>query len=94
MIIFCIFLSIIIGWMYLRTRSTWSAALAHGSINAWGGLPIIFLLPGFDTAIGGTILSATGLIVLALFVGLLVLTKGLPVGTEQPGISVSPAPTE
>jgi len=84
MIIFCTFLSIIIGWIYLRTRSPWSAAIAHGSLNAWGGLAIVFLVPGFDTAFGGTIASMTGFIVLALFVGLLIFTKGLPVGKEKP----------
>jgi uncharacterized protein len=82
MIIFCIFLSIIIGWMYLRTRSPWVAAIAHSSINAWAALPVVFLVPGFDTAIGGMILSVTGFIVLALFVGLLLVTKGLPVGAD------------
>ena len=84
MIIFCVFLSIIIGWIYLRTRSPWSAAIAHGSLNAWGGLAIVFLVPGFDTALGGTITSVTGFIILALFVGLLVFSKGLPVRTEEP----------
>lgn len=82
MTIFCIFLSIIVGWMYLRTRSPWAAAIAHGSINAWAALPVVFLVPGFDTAVGGMILSATGFVVLALFIGLLMLTKGLPVEEE------------
>jgi membrane protease YdiL (CAAX protease family) len=84
MIIFCIFLSVIIGWMYLRTRSPWSAAIAHGSVNAWGGLAIVFLIPGFDTAFGGTLPSITGIALLALLVGLLIITKGLPVGEEEP----------
>ncbi|HSM72487.1 MAG TPA: hypothetical protein VK851_13170, partial [Anaerolineales bacterium] len=66
------------------TRSPWSAAIAHGSLNAWGGLAIVFLVPGFDTALGGTITSVTGFIILALFIGLLMFTKGLPVGTEEP----------
>lgn len=86
MIVFCIFLSIIIGWMYLRTRSPWSAAIAHGSLNAWGGLALVFLVPGFDTAFGGTIASMTGFIVLALFIGLLMFTKGIPVGTEESAV--------
>ena len=84
MIAFCIFLSIIIGWMYLRTRSPWSAAIAHGSLNAWGGLAVVFLVPGFDTAFGGAIVSVTGFIILALFIGLLMFTKGLPVGMVEP----------
>ena len=86
MIIFCIFLSIIIGWMYLRTRSPWSAAIAHGSLNAWGGLALVFLVPGFDTAFGGTIASMTGFIILAGFIGLLMFTKGIPVGAEESAV--------
>jgi len=83
MIVFCIFLSVIFGWIYLRTQSTWSVAVAHSSINAWGGLAIVFLVPGFDTAFGGSIASITGFIVLALFIVFLMLTKGLPVGLEK-----------
>jgi membrane protease YdiL (CAAX protease family) len=79
MIVFCILLGIIIGWMYLNTRSPWVAALAHGSINAWAGLPYMFLKPGFDTAIGGMLTSVPGWLVMGLFIGWLALTKRLPV---------------
>ncbi len=79
MILFCVLLSIIFGWMYLNARSPWVAAIAHGSINAWGGLPLVFLAPGFNTLFGGTITSLTGLGVLGLFGLLLALTKVLPV---------------
>lgn len=78
MIIFCILLGIIIGWMYLNTRSPWVAGIAHGSLNAWAGLPYLFILPGFDTALGGTVTSSIGLLVMGLFVGWLILTKRLP----------------
>ena len=79
MTVFCILLGIIIGWMYLKARSPWVAALAHGSINAWAGLPFLFLKPGFDTALGGTLTSIPGWLVMALFIGWLMLTKRLPV---------------
>ncbi|MBN1449848.1 MAG: CPBP family intramembrane metalloprotease [Anaerolineales bacterium] len=83
MIVFCVLLGIIIGWMYLNTRSPWVAALAHGSINAWAGLPYLFLKPGFDTALGGTLTSLPGFLVMGLFVGWLVLTKRLPVWAQE-----------
>lgn len=79
MTVFCILLGIIIGWLYLKTRSPWVAALAHGSLNAWAGLPFLFLKPGFDTALGGTLTSIPGWLVMGLFIGWLVLTKRLPV---------------
>ena len=90
MTVFCILLGIIIGWMYLKARSPWVAALAHGSINAWAGLPFLFLKPGFDTALGGTLTSIPGWLVMALFIGWLMLTKRLPVQMQgEAGTAVS-----
>jgi membrane protease YdiL (CAAX protease family) len=80
MIVFTVLLGAIFSWLYLRTRSPWAPALAHGSINASGGLPVLFLLPGIDISIGGTVVSAIGWIPLALFVGWLAWTRRLPVG--------------
>jgi membrane protease YdiL (CAAX protease family) len=83
MTVFCILLGIIIGWMYLKARSPWVAALAHGSVNAWAGLPYLFLKPGFDTALGGTLTSLPGFLVMGIFVVWLVLTKRLPVQASE-----------
>jgi membrane protease YdiL (CAAX protease family) len=83
MTVFCILLGIIIGWMYLNARSPWVAALAHGSINAWAGLPYLFLKPGFDTVLGGTLTSVPGWLAMGLFIGWLVLTKRLPVRVQE-----------
>jgi membrane protease YdiL (CAAX protease family) len=68
MIIFCVLLSIIFSWMYLNTRSPWVAALAHGSVNAVAGLPVLFLAPGFDIAFGGTLAAPTTWIGMILFI--------------------------
>ena len=83
MTVFCILLGIIIGWMYLNTCSPWVAALAHGSINAWAGMPFLFLKPGFDTALGGTLTSIPGWVVIVFFIGWLALTKRLPVQAQE-----------
>ena len=83
MTVFCVLLGIIIGWMYLNTRSPWVAALAHGSINAWAGLPYLVLKPDFDTALGGTLTSVLGWAVMGIFIGWLVLTKRLPVQVQE-----------
>jgi membrane protease YdiL (CAAX protease family) len=82
MTVFCILFGIIIGWMYLNTHSPWVAALAHGSLNAWAGLPYLFLVPGFDTALAGTLTSIPGWVAMGLFIGWLVLTKRLPAALE------------
>jgi membrane protease YdiL (CAAX protease family) len=85
MTVFCILFGIIIGWMYLNTRSPWVAALAHGSLNAWAGLPFLFMKPGFDTALAGTLTSLPGWLVMGLFIGWLVLTKRLPAPAREEG---------
>ncbi|MEW6239302.1 MAG: CPBP family intramembrane glutamic endopeptidase [Chloroflexota bacterium] len=83
MIVFCVLLAVIFSWLYLNTRSPWVAALAHGAVNASAGLPVLFFLPGFNMAFGGTLAAPTAWIGMALFIGWLVLTKRLPVRVEK-----------
>ncbi len=87
MLVFTLLLGIILSWLYLNTQSPWVPALAHGSINAVAGLPVLFLLPGFNQALGGTLASVSGWIALAVFVGWLVATRRVPVGAEKALIS-------
>jgi len=82
MIVFTVLLGAIFSWLYLRTLSPWAPALAHGSLNAIAGLPVIFLT-GVDIVIGGTLASLIGWIPLALFVGWLIWTRRLPVAIPE-----------
>ena len=79
MIVFCVLHGKIFSWLYLNTRSPWVAALAHGSVNAVSGLPVLFLQPGFNMTLGGTLASPTAWIGMILFIAWLVRTKRLPV---------------
>lgn len=84
MVVFTVLVGIILSWLYLKTKSPWAPALAHGSINAVASLSLLFLVPGFDIAIGGTLASVMGWIPLAVFALLLVLMRQVPVsGSEQ-----------
>jgi membrane protease YdiL (CAAX protease family) len=87
MIVFSVLLGAVFSWLYLRTRSPWAPALAHGSVNAIAGLPLLFLT-GVDITIGGTLASVIGWIPLGLFVAWLVWSKRLPV--EIPGSEAQP----
>lgn len=78
MIGFTVLSGAILSWLYLRTRSVWAPALAHGAMNAIAALPLLFLA-GVDMTLGGTLASLVGWIPMALFVGWLVWTKRLPV---------------
>jgi membrane protease YdiL (CAAX protease family) len=79
MIVFCVLLGIIFSWLYLNTHSPWVAALAHGSVNAVAGLPVLFFQPGFNMALGGTLAAPTAWIGMGLFISWLILTRRLPV---------------
>lgn len=78
MVVFCVLLGAFLSWLYLRTRSPWAPALAHGAVNAVAGLPLLFL-SGLDITWGGTLASVAGWIPIALLVGWLVWSKRLPV---------------
>lgn len=46
MLLFCIFAvaaGILLDWLYETTECIWIPALAHGAINAFGGVPAMFL---------------------------------------------------
>ena len=82
MVVLTVLLGIILSWLYLNTRSPWAPALAHGSVNAVASLSLMFLVPGFDIAIGGTLASVMGWIPLGVFVLWLVLSRRMPVSKK------------
>lgn len=83
MIAFCILLGTIFSWLTLNTRSPWVAALGHGAMNAIAGLPVMFLQPGFDMALGGTLATPPAWLGMLLFIGWLLLSRRLPVRMEE-----------
>ncbi len=55
----CALLGTILGWLRLRSGSVFTATLAHGTLNAAAGMPLL-LMPGIDTAYGGLLLGTAG----------------------------------
>ena len=82
MVVFTMLVGAFFSWLYLRTRSPWAPALAHGSLNATAGLPLLFLT-GVDITVGGTLASLIGWIPLALFIAWLAWSNRLPVKLEN-----------
>jgi len=76
MVVFCLLMGTILSWLYLQTRSPWTPAFAHGSLNATAGLPMLFLTD-VDISIGGTVSSLIGWIGLAAFVAWLIFSRRL-----------------
>ncbi|SFT55412.1 CAAX protease self-immunity [Actinopolyspora lacussalsi subsp. righensis] len=80
MIIFCVLVSALLGWLRLASRSVWPAVVAHGFLNAAAVLPAVFNAPEetFSNVSVG-LLGWTGWIVLGLLILLLVALHRLPV---------------
>jgi membrane protease YdiL (CAAX protease family) len=76
MVGFCVLFGAILSWLYLRTGSPWAPALGHGALNAFAGIPLMFM-PGVNMALGGTLTSLVGWIPMILFVGWLIWKRDL-----------------
>lgn len=51
--VFTVLISIIFGWLRLRTGSTWTSSLAHSAINAYGDALLRLLFPTGSTFLVG-----------------------------------------
>ena len=86
MVVFTTLFGVFLSWLVLETGSPWAPALAHGSLNAMAGLPLLFL-SDVNYTWGGTLTSAVGWIPLILLAGGLYLTGRLPTGKEPRKVS-------
>ena len=77
MIVFTVLLGIFFSWLYLKTKSPWAPALAHGTVNAVAGLPLLFLTD-VNLSLGGSLTSVSGWLALAALVGILCWKREIP----------------
>lgn len=91
----CIAWGILFGWLRLRSGSVWPAVLAHGSLNAVGGLVLLLIAAGAvpDMGIVGP-LGVVSWVVLAVVAVILAVTGQF---RRQPPLAppraAAPAPT-
>ncbi len=74
-------LGTLLGWLRLRSGSVFPAALAHGTINALAGVPLV-LMPEVDTAYGGLVLGVLGWLPMAVAVAVLIARRQLASSTR------------
>ena len=72
-----VLLGIWLGWLRLASGSVWPPTVFHAAFNAVAALPLV-LLQGVDPAIGGTLYSPVGWLVLLLATGWLMRSGRLP----------------
>jgi uncharacterized protein len=77
MIVTCIFLGIIFGWLQFASGSVWVPTMAHGALNGIASVPMLVLTP-CDSALGGTVFSIIGWLPLAGFIAWLTWSGRLP----------------
>ena len=88
----CVAWGALLGWLRLRSASVWPAVLAHGALNASGGLIVIFAAAKPDLALAGP-LGIAGWCVAVAIVIVLALTgqfRHQPELAGAPGRLVSP----
>jgi membrane protease YdiL (CAAX protease family) len=82
MVVFTVLLGGFLSWLYLRTKSPWAPALAHGTVNAVAGVPLLFLA-GVDITLGGTLTSLSGWLALAILMLALIYFNEIPTKEED-----------
>uniref|UniRef100_A0A831TK16 CPBP family intramembrane metalloprotease n=1 Tax=Thermorudis peleae TaxID=1382356 RepID=A0A831TK16_9BACT len=87
-IVFCTLAGVLLGWLQLASDSVLAPTIAHASLNAIGGLPLL-LLHGVDPAVGGVIYSPLGWIPLAVAIVLALRIGGLASLLHRPASAAS-----
>ncbi|TCK64146.1 type II CAAX endopeptidase family protein [Curtobacterium sp. PhB136] len=78
MVIACVLLGIVLGWLRLRTGSVWPAVFAHAGVNGAAGVGAVVAASGVDvSSVLRSPLGVAGWIVLAVVVLVLVLTGAI-----------------
>jgi peptidoglycan/LPS O-acetylase OafA/YrhL len=69
----CVAWGALLGWLRLRSASVWPAVIAHGALNASGGLVMLVAAGAPDLALAGP-LGVAAWIVLAVVIAVLAAT--------------------
>lgn len=60
MVVFCVWLGIIEGYMSIKLESAIPAAMIHSTVNAGGGLPILLAKAGYNPLLGPAVTGVVG----------------------------------
>ena len=77
LLLFCVFTvatGTVLSWLAIRGGSVWPAALGHGSINAWTGLPLIVTAGQPSLLLGPMTIGAVAMLPWVALAGVLLAT--------------------
>lgn len=78
MIVFCVVLGIIEGYITIKLNSAIPASMIHSTVNAGAGLAIYLAMPGFNPLIGPAITGVIGGLPFLLLAAFLLIKIGAP----------------
>lgn len=79
MVVFCVLISVLLGWMTIASGTVWTAAIAHGFVNGVASMGVLLgSADPTDSALVG-LLGVSGWIVMAVLIAVLVLLRRFPV---------------
>jgi membrane protease YdiL (CAAX protease family) len=76
MVVFCVVLGTIEGYISLKLESAIPAAMIHSTINAGAGLPIYLAKSGYSTLLGPAITGFVGILPFAILAAILFVKAG------------------
>jgi len=84
MVVFCVLVSVLLGWLTIASGTVWTAAIGHGFINGVAGVGALLSTAGpVDTGTAG-LLGYTGWICMGVLVLVLVALRRFPVRGAAP----------
>ena len=88
MVVFCVMLGIIEGYITIKLQSAIPAAMIHSTVNAGAGLPVYLAKPGFNALLGPAITGIVGGLPFLLLAAFLFVKARAPQNAAVPeGIS-------
>ena len=76
MIVFCVTLGIIEGYISIKMKSAIPAAMIHSTVNAGAGLPIYLIKGSYNTLLGPSITGVIGAIPFIILAVVLLIKAG------------------
>lgn len=94
MVVFCVILGTVEGYISIKLESVIPAAMIHSAINAGAGLPIYLAKGGYNTLLGPAITGFVGGLLFTILAVILFIKAGKTVATGRRKVQQQAVPSE